>query len=119
MATSEGVVRSTADSSLVVVASTADSKAVVADSKAVSAGSIALSYTNSEGVIRSTADSSLTIKAVNTFGAATGNLAMGGYQVTDLVIHTVANTAAFPTAVVAKPAFVTADLSVYICTVSV
>lgn len=125
--TSQAAVLSAADSSLTVrvnsaatsaAASTADSKAVVADSKAVSAASIALSYTNSEAVIRSTADSSLTVKAINTFGPATGNVGMSGNQLTDMVIHSVSNTTSLTalTPVVAKLAFNAADLSAYICT---
>lgn len=55
--TSEGVVRSTADSSLTVTVSTADSKAVSAGTAASTADSKAVS----EGVVRSTADSSLTV----------------------------------------------------------
>ena len=125
------VATSTADSKAVsagTAASTADSKAVsagtaasTADSKAVSAASIALSYTNSEGVIRSTADSSLTVKAINTFGGATGNLAMNGFQITDNVIQTVATSAAITgvTAVVGKIVFATDSLSPWICTASV
>lgn len=109
-AVSEGVIRSTADSSLTVNVSTADSKAVSAASMATS-----------EGVVRSTADSSLTVKPVNQFGAATGNLAMAGNQITDQVLHTVATSAALTglTAVVGKIAFNSADLSPYVCTASV
>ena len=118
------VATSTADSKAVsagTAASTADSKAVVADSKAVSAASIALSYTNSEGVIRSTADSSLTVKAINTFGGATGDVAMNGFQLTNNVLHTVATSAAITgvTAVVGKILFATDSLSPWICTASV
>jgi hypothetical protein len=64
--TSEGVVRSTADSSLTLAISGLPTSAAVstADSKAVSAGSaasVADSKAVSEGVVRSSADSSLTV----------------------------------------------------------
>ena len=133
-AVAEPATRSTADSSLTltvstadskgvsagVAASTADSKAVIADSKAVSAGSIALSYTNSEGVVRSTADSSLTVKPFNQFGAATGAVSFAGQQAQNLVLHTATTSdVILLTPVVGKIAFGTTDLAAYICTVAV
>jgi len=64
---SEVVTRSTADSSLTLTVSTADSKAVIADSKAVSAASVANSQNTVQASSISTADS----KAVSAASMAT------------------------------------------------
>lgn len=54
-----------------------------------------------------------------THTVAVGNGAMGGYQLTDLVVHTVANeaaVAAYATPVLGKMLWATSELSVWICT---
>lgn len=56
---------------------------------------------------------------LNEFGEPTAAVPFDGQQATDLVLHTVANAAARPTAVVGKAIFQTDELSVYVCTVSV
>jgi hypothetical protein len=61
-----------------------------------------------------------TAHALSGHTAAVANISMGGYQLTDEVIHTVADNAALIalTAVVGKMAFQADTLAAYICTVA-
>ena len=60
-----------------------------------------------------------TAHALSAHTAAAANIDLAGNQATDQVIHTVANAAARPTAVVGKICWQTDELSLYICTASV
>jgi len=105
---SEGVVRSTADSSLTVTVSTADSKGT-------SAGVVANSHASRHKL------AGADVILLHEFGLPTGAVGFNGQQAENFIIHTVATTAAMTglTAVVGKFAFNTADLSPYVCTVAV
>jgi hypothetical protein len=67
----------------------------------------------------SSGPSGLPAHALSAHTIAVGNLLLGGYQIEDQVIQTVANEAAvfaYPIPVLGKVLFSTAELAIYVCT---